>query len=185
MYNKAKNILKKFQDLTTLGVANLAGSLISGVFWLFLAPLMGTTNYGEVSYFIAICGIASTISFLGAGNAIVIYSAKGVNMQRPLFFIVTISGLITSLVLFFTFYKIGVSLYVIGYVIFGLATAELLGLKLYKNYSLYLIVQKILFVCLAISFYYLIGPQGVILGFALSFFPFSYRIYKARYDIIF
>ena len=178
MYNKAKNIIKKFQDLTTLGVANLAGSLISGVFWLVLAPLLGTANYGEVSYFIAICGIASTVSFLGAGNSIVVYSAKGVNIQRPLFFVVTISGLITSIILFFTFYKIGVSLYIIGYVIFGLATAELLGLKLYRSYSLYLIIQKILFVCFAISFYYIIGPQGVILGFALSFFPFSYRLYK-------
>ena len=85
MYNKIKNTFKKFQDLTTLGAANLAGSLISGVFWLFLAPLLGTTNYGEVSYFIAICGIASTVSFLGAGNAIVVYSAKGVKIQHHFF----------------------------------------------------------------------------------------------------
>ncbi len=70
-------------------------------------------------------------------------------------------------------------MYVLGYVIFSLATAEILGKKEYKNYSIYLITQKILMVGFALFFYYFIGLEGVILGIALSFFPYLTRIYKS------
>ena len=176
--DKIKSIVKRFRDLTTIGFANVVSSAISGIFWFYIAALLGTEHYGEVSYFIAIASIASTISFLGAGNTIIVYTAKGEKIQSPIFFITIISGLITSIVLFFIFYNLGVSLYVLGYVVFGLATAEILGRKLYKDYSKYLITQKILFIGFALAFYYLMGPHGVILGFALSFFPYSFRLYK-------
>ena len=177
-WNKIKSIVTRFKDLTTLGFANILSSAISGIFWIYLASLLGTVHYGEVSYFIAIAGIASTISFLGAGNTIIVYTAKGEKIQSTIFFITIISGLIASIVLFFIFYDVGVSLYILGYLIFNLATAEILGRKLYTDYSKYLITQKILFVGFALAFYYLMGPQGVILGFAVSFFPYFLRVYR-------
>ena len=177
-WDKIKSVVTRFKDLTTIGFANVVSSAISGVFWFYIAALLGTEHYGEVSYFIAICNIASIISFLGAGNTIIVYTAKGEKIQSPIFFITIISGLITSIVLFFIFYNLGVSLYVLGSVVFGLAAAEILGRKLYKNYSKYLITQRILFVGFALAFYYLMGPHGVILGYAVSFFPYSFRLYK-------
>ena len=176
--DKIKSVVSRFKDLTTIGFANVVSSAISGIFWFYIAALLGTEHYGEVSYFIAICNIASIISFLGAGNTIIVYTAKGEKIQSPIFFITIISGLITSIVLFFIFYNLGVSLYVLGSVVFGLAAAEILGRKLYKNYSKYLITQRILFVGFALAFYYLMGPHGVILGYAVSFFPYSFRLYK-------
>lgn len=177
-WDKIKSVVTRFKDLTTIGFANVVSSAISGIFWIYIAALLGTEHYGEVSYFIAIASVVSTISFLGAGNTIIVYTAKGEKMQSSIFFITIISGLITSIVLFFIFYNLGVSLYVLGYVVFGLAAAEILGRKLYKNYSKYLITQKILFVGFALAFYYLMGPHGVILGYAVSCFPYSFRLYK-------
>ena len=177
-WDKIKNVATRFRDLTTIGVANVISSSISGIFWLYIAALLGTEHYGEVSYYIAVAGIASAVSFLGAGNTIVVYTAKGEKIQSPIFFISSISSIIVSIILFFIFYNFGVSLYVIGYIIFGLATSDILGRKLYKSYSKYLITQKILMVAFAISFYYLTGPQGVVLGIALSFFPYFIRLYK-------
>ena len=177
-WDKIKNVATRFRDLTTIGVANVISSSISGIFWLYIAALLGTEHYGEVSYYIAVAGIASAVSFLGAGNTIVVYTAKGEKIQSPIFFISSISSIIVSIILFFIFYNFGVSLYVIGYIIFGLATSDILGRKLYKSYSKYLITQKILMVAFAISFYYLTGSQGVVLGIALSFFPYFIRLYK-------
>ena len=57
------------------------------------------------------------------------------------------------------FSQIGVSLYILGFVIFSLATAEILGKKQYKNYSGYLITQKILMVGFSLFFYYYIGLE--------------------------
>ena len=177
-WDKIKKVAIKFKDLTTIGFANIISSTISGIFWFYIAALLGAEHYGEISYFIAIASIASTLSFLGAGNTIIVYTAKGEKIQPPVFFISIISSIITSFVLFFVYYDVGVSMYVLGYVIFGLATAEILGRKLYSAYSKYLITQKILMVGFAISLYYLMGPPGVILGIALSFFPYFNRLYN-------
>ena len=176
--NKIKVIFSRFKDLTTIGFANVISSAISGIFWFYLASLLGTEHYGEVSYFIAIAGIVSVVSFLGSGTTLVIYTAKGEKILSTIFSVTVITSIISSIVLFFVFNNIGVSLYIIGYVIFGLATAELIGKKLYKDYSKYIITQKILFVAFTLFFYYIMGPQGVILGYALSFFPYFLRIYK-------
>ena len=77
MIKKIKEIFLRFQDLTTLGSANLLSSAISGIFWFFLASILGETHYGEISYFIAIVGIASMLSFLGAGTVTIVLTAKG------------------------------------------------------------------------------------------------------------
>jgi O-antigen/teichoic acid export membrane protein/4-amino-4-deoxy-L-arabinose transferase-like glycosyltransferase len=175
--NKVNRILSKFKDLTTLGSANILSTAISGVFWFYVASLLGTTHYGEVSYYIAIAGIASTVSFLGAGTTTIVFTAKGEKILSTIFSITVISTTIASIILFILFRNFGVSLYVIGSLVFSLSTADILGQKLYKDYSKYLITQKILFVGFALGFYYLIGPQGVILGYAISFLPYFARIY--------
>lgn len=178
-WGKIKGILTKSQDLTAVGTGNIVSSAISGIFWFYLASLLGTEKYGEVSYFIAIAAVASTISFLGAGNAIIVYTAKGEKIQAPMFFISIISGIITSVAIFFMFSHIGVSFYIIGHVIFSLAIADLLGKKFYKSYTKHLIAQKILMVILSLGFYYLFDVPGVVLGIALSFFPHVFIIYKS------
>jgi len=132
-----------------------------------------------VSYFISIAVIASTISFLGLGNAIIIYTAKGEKIQPPTFVIGIVSSIISLIAVFLIFSQIGVSVYVLGYVIFALATAEILGRKQFRSYANYLITQKILMVVFALFFYYFIGLEGVILGIGLSFFPYVVRIYKS------
>lgn len=178
MVRKIKEILLRFQDLTTLGSANLLSSAISGLFWFFLASMLGETNYGEISYFIAIVGIASMLSFLGAGTVTIVLTAKGEKILSTIFLLTTITSSITSVIIFILFQDFGMSLYVIGYVVFGLAISDLLGRKLYTGYSKYLITQKIFLVGFALLFYYLIGPQGVILGYGISFLPYFIRIYK-------
>lgn len=179
---KIKDIIIRFKDLTTIGIANAIASTIAGIFWLYMAALLGTEHYGEISYFIAIAGVASSVCFLGAGNTITVYTSKGEKIHSTLFFICGISSSITAIILFSIFLNSGVSVYVISYTIFGLVTAEILGQKLYRMYSKYLIMQKILMVTLSITLYYLIGPQGVILGYALSYLLYSIRLYKVFKD---
>jgi len=174
-----KEFLKKFKDLGIVGIGNITASLISGIFWFYFASLLGAEQYGEVSYYISIAVIASTLSFLGLGNAIIVYTAKGEKIQPPIFLVGIISSIITLIAVFLIFSQIGMSLYIVGYVIFSLATSEILGKKQYKNYSSYLVTQKILMVGFSLFFYYYMGLEGVILGIALSFFPYIKRIYSS------
>ena len=176
---KIKNLILRFKDLATLGSANIIATGISAVFWLYMASLLGTTNYGEVSYFIAISGIASIVSLIGIGTAIIVYSAKEIKIQATSYFIVIISSIVTSIILFIFLHSAGVSLYIIGYAIFTLGVNEMLGRKFFRKYSIYTILQRVLLVGLSIGLYYVMGTQGVILGYALSFFPFLFFAYKA------
>jgi len=168
----------RFRDLTSLGIASAVASAIGGIFWFFMASSLGTEKYGEVSYLISIGIITSTISLSGSANTLIVYLAKGEKIQSTVFFISITASLISAGVLFLFANNVEISIYVIGSVIFTLATSDLLGRKLYAEYSKYMITQKILLVGLALGMYYVIGFQGIILGIALSFFPYSFLLYK-------
>lgn len=175
-----KELFEKSRGLFSLGFAAIIANGLGGLFWLYMASLLGTEEYGRLTYFISIAVIASTISLAGMSNTMIVFRAKGEKIQSTVYAIGIISPLITSLILFFIFLQdIGVSIYVIGYVTFTLVTAELIGLKSYIKYSKSILIQKILLVIFAIGFYYLIGFEGIILGIAVSFFPFTIMIFKA------
>ncbi len=171
-------IFGNFRDLSTLGVGNIVSSVIGGLFWLFLAGLIGAENYGEISYIIAIAGMAAIISFLGAGNTIIVFTAKGEKIQTPIIFITLVSSSIASIIIYFIFLDVGASIYIIGFVIFGLVSSELLGRKDFRKYSTYIISQRIVMVILSILFYFILGIDGVILGIGVSFFPYSFKLIK-------
>ena len=177
-----KSLGNQFKGLTTIGIATILATVISGVFWFYIAALLGTTHYGEVSYIIAISGITLSFVVFGSGNSFLVYIAKGVKIQPPVYFISIVSIGVVSVILYFIFYDIGLSLVIIGNGIFGIAVTELLGLKLYKKYSQYLIIQRILMVFFAISLYYIIGINGIIIGIGLSYFPAFLRVYQVFKD---
>lgn len=180
--SKIKNIIHKIRDLSTLGIADIGGSAIGAIFWFFTASLVGVENYGQISYFLAISGTVSALSLVGASNMLLVNVPKGVKIQPPMFLISIICGLISSTILFFIFFKFEVSIATIGFVVFNLVVSELLGLRLYKTYLRYVITQKILMAVLGISFYYLFGPYGVILGVGLSYLSYFIRVVKIFRD---
>ena len=107
-----------------------------------------------------------------------VFTSKEEKAQVSVFFLSIISGIILSIVVFFIFNDVGISLYAIGNVIFTLAICDMIGRKRFKDFSKYVIFQVIILVILATALFYVIGPSGIILGFALSFFPFSIVIYR-------
>ena len=176
---KIKTLYQNFKGLTTIATATFITNGLGGLFWLYMASLMGTEAYGQISYFLAIAIIGSRISLFGFANTMMVYSAKGVKIQPPIYLFAILGSIITSLILFFVFlYDVGLSLYVIGFVTFTLITSDLLGRKQYKSYAKYIISQKIILIILSVSLYHLIGLTGVILGIAISFLPYSFVIYK-------
>ena len=176
--DKIKNILSGLKGLTTIGASDIAGSVIGAVFWFYMASLLGAENYGQLSYFISIASIASTISLLGTENVISVYVPKNVRLESTIYLLTIIIGLFAALILFFMFSNVGISAYVLGAIIVGLGATEILAKRMYSSYSKYIIIQKILMVVLSIGFYHVMGINGVLLGLGVSFFPYLIRIYK-------
>lgn len=174
-----------FNSLKSIGsmsLANIAGSTISAFFWLYLAAILGAENYGELSYYISIAGLATSLSFIGGPMAITVLVAKKYKIESTVYVVSIFASIVSALILYFAFTNIGMSVYVLGAVIYNLASSELLGRKFYKRYSIYFISQKILFVLLSLLFFYLIGSEGVLIGIGLSFLPFIERIYRGFKD---
>ena len=179
IWNKFKDISSKFRDLSFYSVGTLVTNGIGGIFWLYMASLLGTEGYGEISYLISIAIMAGTISLAGMSNLLIVYGAKNIKIQSTIFLIGLISsGIVASIVFFVINNDITISLYIIGYVIFTLVTAELIGQKLFSKYSKIIIIQKIMLVIFSIALYHIIGLQGIMLGIAISFLFFIIFIYK-------
>ena len=176
--DKIRNLLLKTKDIQQIAVGNVAGKAIIAVFWLYMAAVLGTENYGQVNYLIALGAMGAGLSMVGTSNMLIIYTAKKVPIESTIYIIGLSLGTISAIILYIFSENIIVSIFVFSYIFYNFGIAELLGKKEYKKYSIILIVQKILFVGLGLLFYNLIGFEGVVLGFGLSMLIFSSIVLK-------
>jgi len=177
-FGKIIALFVRFKDLTAIGVSNLLVSAIGGLFWIVLASLMDAEAYGEIGYYLSIASIVGVAAGFGAFNTITVYTAKGEKLQKSFLYLVGTSGIISSIIIFLLLQNLGVSIFVLGYVIFNLIISETLGKKLYIKYSKIIITQRVLMVGLALALFFGMGVDGVIIGIGLSFIPFSIIIFK-------
>ncbi len=167
-----------FKNISVLGSSTIVGNAISSIFWIYLADLLGAEKYGELGYLMAIATIVSNVCLVGGTWSMTVYTAKGMKIQPPLYVISLISSCTSLVIIFVIFNTISIGIYVIGFVIFQLFLAELLGFKLFKRYGKFYIFQKITFVCLAFSFNHIMGFEGIIIAYGLSYLIFSFPVFK-------
>ena len=111
------NNLKKNRSInaiTTIGFGNIVGSSLSSIFWVLIAGLLGTENYGQLSYFLAIIGIFSVVSMFGGQYTMQVYTSKRIKIESSLYLISIFSGLSMAIILFLIFQDVGVSISLIG-----------------------------------------------------------------------
>jgi len=176
---KMSKIKKKIFDISTIGITDGAGAAIAAVFWFYIASELGPENYGELTYLISIASVVSGIALFGSHHTILVLTGKKVDIHATLYMITMLANVIGSIIIFILFFNLGVSLLIIGYSLFALVSADLLGRKLYKSYSKYIITQKILLVVFGIGLYYLIGENGIIIGIGLAHVHLILRIVKS------
>ena len=173
-----KNKIIGQKNLASIGFANIIGTGISAIFWLYLASVIEPAEYGEIHYFIAIAALAQIISLIGGSNVLTVYTAKKIKIQATFFFISILAAVASTIVIIVIFFRFDVGLLILGYIIFELVNAVLLGRKAYTEYSKYFLTQKTLMVIFGIGFYYLIGFDGILYGFVLSFVPYIALIFR-------
>ena len=173
-----KNTLKNFKDkiigkkgLLSIGFADIVGTVISGLFWLYIASQLNPEIYGEVIYFISIAGLAQMISLLGSSNALTVYTAKNVKIQSTLFLISILAVAVSLAIITIFFNRLDAGLLAVGFVVFSLVNSVILGKKLFVKYSKLVLSQKILTLILGIGLYFVFDVYGIIYGLALSYIP--------------
>ncbi|MDA7959511.1 MAG: oligosaccharide flippase family protein [Nitrosopumilus sp.] len=166
-------------DISALGAANMGGSAISAVFWLYIASLLGPEKYGEINYYIAAAVVGAVFCTYGSGHVLVVYMAKGQSQLWPAMLIAAGSSAAASIALYVAFLEPSISAYLVGYVIFIMGGSALLGMKMYVKYSATLVLQKVCLVAFAILLYQAMGPVWIVVGAGLSMLVFAWPI--ARY----
>ena len=173
-----KNTLKNFKDnligkkgLLSIGFADIVGSAISGLFWLYIASQLNPDVYGEIIYFISIAGLAQLVSLVGSSNALTVYTAKNVKIQSTLF-LISISAAAISLAIITIFLnRLDAGLLAVGFIVFSLVNSVILGKKLFEKYAKLILSQKILTLILGLGLYFVFDVYGIIYGLALSYIP--------------
>ena len=171
--------LQRIKELVTLGSGDVIGSVLSAIFWFYLASQIKPDAYGEIHWFLGIVGIFSYVALFGTLNTITVYSAKNIKIQSTLYLISLIAGEILSLIviLIFPYHAIDSGILLIAYVINTLALGDLLGRKLYSTYSKYVLTQKGLTLGLGLAFFYYFGYDGILFALALSYVFYIKRIF--------
>ena len=172
-----KNILK-YVDLGSVGFANGISVILGGFFWLYLATILETEGYGQLSYILAFAGTAIVVSNLGSHITITVNTSKTGIIQPSLYILPIIVSIISSTLLFLINQSPFVIIYVVGSVITTLYLYTLLGLKSYKKYASAIIIEEILEIILAVSLYNILGIDGIILGIGIAHLIFAYPLYQ-------
>ena len=166
-----KEKISNEKGIFTIGITDIIGTGVSSVFWLYIASVIDPGDYGEIHYFLGIAAIAQIISMFGNPNVLTVSSAKKENIQSALYMLSLIPTIISSVSIIFIFNRVDASVLVIGYVVHQSVNSVILGRKFYKKYAKMILIQKSLTIILGISFFYVIGPTGIIIALALTFIP--------------
>tara|TARA_Y100000782_G_C10139735_1_gene246684 strand:- start:24 stop:1205 length:1182 start_codon:yes stop_codon:yes gene_type:complete len=177
-WSDLKKKLFALKGLAFIGSADIIGIGLTGIFWFTIATLIEVEEFGQIHYFLAIAGMAYIVAQIGTQNAITVYSAKKVNVVSTLFLFSLLAGTMSAFVVFFISNEFHISFLVLGFLVNDLSLGYLLGNKLFKNYSKYILTQKSLTILLGFGFYFILGPEGIIFALALSYIHFLILIYK-------
>ena len=184
-FNEKKDSENKsrLEGILYLGTGDFLGGIIVAVFWLFLASMISVEDYGQLHYYLGIAGIAYVLTLIGTRNTMIVYVAKRVQIYPTLSIISIIGGITTAIVVLFLFFRLDISLLLIVFVINDICLGYILGKKLFRTYSKYIIIQKSLTVTLGLSFFYLFGVDGILYGIGLSYIHFLIIFFQIFYLI--
>tara|TARA_Y100000590_G_scaffold43848_1_gene46701 strand:- start:23903 stop:25060 length:1158 start_codon:yes stop_codon:yes gene_type:complete len=174
------------KGLLSIGFADIVGTGITSLFWLYIASILDPAEYGEVMYLLGIASLVQLISLIGNSNVLTVYSAKDVKIQSTLFLMSGIATGICLIIVTIILDRIDTSFLAVGYIVFSSVNSVLLGRKLFSKYSKLILSQKIFSVVLGLGLYFLFDVYGIIYGLALSYIPyliiFSQEFFKTKID---
>jgi O-antigen/teichoic acid export membrane protein len=169
----------KERESAFVGIGNLLAGAIGGIFWLLLASIVKVNEYGQLNYYISLSTILSALSLLGLNLTIMTYLPKGEEkLRHQSNLVVLISNAIIVIPLIILTQNFVLSVLLVGTSFFAMTVSELLGRKSYRKFPIAVIGQRLLQFVLSLGLYYLIGIDGILLGYGLSLLAFSYNYVK-------
>jgi O-antigen/teichoic acid export membrane protein len=173
-------ILSGFEkNLGYVTIGNIVNIVLGAVLWFFIASQLNAVEFGSLNYDISIATLLSSLGIMGFDTTLTAYVAKGVNkMIYESAFLLLVSSGIIAVVLVILYPSIPVILLVVSMIFFTLIEAENLGKHLFKRYMWIMIFQRVIALVSIPLLSQLIGVEGALYGFALSYWSVSFDFFR-------
>ena len=171
--------MKLIKNFGPVATSDTISGIIGSVFWLYLATMLSTDNYGEIQFFISIAGLGAGLALFANNNTITVFEVKKRGLTGILFLISLLAGVIVCIVLFIIYSRFDIIILTFGLISGEMIIGYFLGKKLFSKYAVMWILQKVLMVILGIGFYFIVGIEGIIYGISISYSPFAVIILKS------
>ena len=160
------------KGLFSLGIGDIGGTIIGMAFWFLVAGVLEPEKFGELSLFMGIAAVSSTIALLGSGNSLVVLISKKTPIVSSFSFFILIISFGISTVLGIIFLRLDLSLVTISLTIGVLGTAILTGSHEYKKFGIYNISQKILLFTIGFVIYFIFEKDMFLFAIGISYLIF-------------
>lgn len=168
--------LKIESGITYVSIGNFSGTVLGAVLWLILGTLLSKEDYGLLNYDIAIATIASNLSIFGLNITVTTFLAKKDEKILPESnLVVFLASLCAAIFAVLITNNLLMALLILGFAFFEMSTSELLGRKKYREYMVVSAGQKALLVVAALTLQTAFGINGILLGYVIASFAFSFR----------
>ena len=169
--------VRHHEGLIYITLGNFVGATLTGIFWLLLAMFQEVHEYGQINYVIAIASLSSSVSLLGLNTAVTTLIPQGhkqidIQANQVILISATICAIIASL------FNWILGLFVLGMAFWMMSSYELLSRKLYSKYAINIIGSRGSQLVLSIILYNFFGLNGIIIGFIIAFFAFSFTYFR-------
>ena len=166
--------------------ANIISGVILSMFWLFIASIMIPEEYGNLNFLLSIATFASVLSMFGLRITVMTYLSKGEeSIHKQANLLVLFSNCIIFIPLLIIIQSIPTAFLFLGISFFNMSLAEMLGRRRHKKFFLLMIGSRIVLVSVAIVLFFVMGIEGIILGYAIATLFFSYNFFKSLKNIKF
>jgi O-antigen/teichoic acid export membrane protein len=184
MFKQVKHLLNRSEvEPSLVGVGNLTAGAVGGIFWLLLASIVEVSDYGILNYYISISTILSTFSVLGLNVTVMTFLPKGEEkLKHQSNMLVLVTNVLIVIPLLALTQNVFLALLILGTSFFTMTISEVLGRKSYSKFPVHVIGQRIAQFALSIALYYVLGINGILLGYGLALIAFSYNYVRDLID---
>lgn len=166
----------KNPDFFYVVLGRVLSSGLQATFYFIFALMLTPEEYGNLSFLIAIAGVAATISRFGLNQTIVVFQAKNSSFANQLNFLALISTSIAAIILLSV--DIFAAFLTLASSIFLMNIQNMLGLKKYKKYGLLNLIKGLLMIIFPIIGFQFLEIEGILLGMSLGYIVTSIHFFK-------
>lgn len=178
VFERVLGLLRLESGLVYVSLGNLSSAVLGALFWLLLAWVLNVEQYGEVNYYVALASVSAALSFFGLNTTVTVYLARGeeevLREANSAAFVLSLSA---ALVL--AFFSPFSSLILLSSVFYGMSLAEVLGRRLYREYGLMCILNRVIQIAVSVPSYFAFGLNGVLAGYVVGPLALSYRFLRS------